>query len=88
MAYEQTYAPTDTQRFKFGFEFQIFWVFEFWVWVWVFCESLENFEKDNLKLKEKKFFLSMDLGINFDFFFLIFKIDTQIHTQKINFFLF
>jgi hypothetical protein len=27
----------------------------------------------------------MDLGINFDFF-LIFKFDTQIHTQKLNFF--
>jgi hypothetical protein len=26
----------------------------------------------------------MDLSINFDFF-LIFKIDTQIHTQKLNF---
>jgi hypothetical protein len=29
----------------------------------------------------------MDLGINFDFF-LIFKIDTQIHSQKIIFFYF
>ncbi len=36
---------------------------------------------------EKNSVLSMDLSINFDFFFLIFKIDTQIHTQKIILFL-
>jgi len=30
----------------------------------------------------------MDFSVNFDFFFLIFKIDTRIHSQKPNFFYF
>ena len=59
----------------------------FLVWVWVFCKSLANFQLDNLKWKEKFLFLSMELSINFNFF-LISKIDSQIHTQKINFFYF
>jgi hypothetical protein len=76
----QTYAPKNTQ--KFGFEFSIFWVFGFWVWVWLFCKSLANSELDNTKWK-KKFCFWVSILI----FFLISKIDTQIHTQK-QFFIF
>ncbi len=71
-----------------GLGFQFFWVFGFWVWVREFCKSREISNKIIYNTIKKKFFwfLGMDLSNNFDFF-LIFKIYTQIHTQKIKIYL-
>jgi hypothetical protein len=45
--------PQIRKGLSLGVSFQFFEYlsFEFWVWVWVFCETLANFEKDNLKYR-------------------------------------
>ncbi len=76
--------PKILKGFSLGLSFEFFeylsFEFEY--------EYFENFLQNSKKIiqdKKKIYFLSVDLSISFDFF-LIFKIDTQIHTQKIKIF--
>jgi len=72
----QTYTLKNTQRLGLSFQ-----VFDYLSFKFECFANLLQISK--IILKKFFYFLSIDLSINFDFF-LVFKIDTQIHTQKIN----